>query len=105
LEKQNTHLGLVVCSKGPGELSGESALANPTLAAEHEELMLDILHAISYERESRIGPLWLVCGADFLVCTSRAGVRLAGLVRVDALGGEMVIEVILVFFLVVLAGQ
>lgn len=68
-----------------------------------------ILHAFSYEREGRIGSLWLVCRADFLVCTPSASIRLAGLLRLDALeekeGVQMVIEVVLVLFLVLLAGQ
>lgn len=101
-----THLSLLVCSKCPGELGGESALANASLAAEHKELVSHILHAFSYQRESRIGSLWLVCGTDILVCTTCTGICLAGLLRLDALEGEdMVIEMILVLFLVLLAGQ
>jgi len=66
-----------------------------------------ILHAFSYQRESRIGSLWLVRSANFLVCTSCTGIRLAGLLRLDALEREeeMVIEMLLVLFLVLLAGQ
>lgn len=76
---------MLVRGKGPGELRGESALAHPSLAAEHEELVFYVLHAVSYERESRIGTLWLVRGADFLICASCTRIRLAGLLRVDAL--------------------
>ena len=70
--------------------------------------MSHILHAFSYQRESRIGSLWLVRSANFLVCTSSTGIRLAGLLRLDALEREeeeMVIEMLLVLFLVLLAGQ
>ena len=69
--------------------------------------MFHILHAFSYQRESRIGSLWLVRGANFLVCTSSTGICLASLLRLDTLEREeeMVIEMIIVLFLVLLAGQ
>jgi len=85
VEYRHTHLSLLVCGKGPGELRGESALANASLAAKDEELVFHVLHAFFYERESRIGSLWLVCGTDILVCTSCTRICLAGLLRLDAL--------------------